>query len=122
MEPGAAEALGWIEPLKQSIGAVIGLLVIWLGYRLIDRWASKFYEAFSRQADSMAKLAASMGQAHTDTRETLIVMRALAQTVDDTQREVSEMRRAGGAQLSALTAAVSRIEKEAHNHGDRDGA
>lgn len=108
-----------IEPLKQVIGFVIALVVIGLAYKFIDKWAAKFHDSMTaqigalvKQADAMTNLATNQRTAHEDSREVLIVMRSMAQTLDDTRRAVADVQSRGGAQLRDLKNQLDRLEKE----------
>jgi hypothetical protein len=63
-------------------------LILWVIWKLADRWAGKFLEASVRQAEAMGELAAAVKDGAGDARETLLAMRVLAGKIDDMKRSV----------------------------------
>jgi len=61
------------------------LFVIW---KLADRWAGRFLEASVKQAGAMADLATAVKEGQGDSRETLLAIRVLATKIDDMKRAV----------------------------------
>ena len=61
------------------------LFVIW---KLADRWAGRFLEASVKQAGAMAELATAVKEGQGDSRETLLAIRVLATKIDDMKRAV----------------------------------
>lgn len=64
------------------------LFVIW---KLADRWAGKFLETSIRQAGAIGELAASVKDGQGDARETLLAMRVLAAKIDEMKRSVDTL-------------------------------
>jgi urease accessory protein UreH len=58
-------------------------LVVWVVYRLVDKWAGKFLEAQMEQATAMGKLAGAVETAQGRQDELSLSMRVLASKVDE---------------------------------------
>jgi len=105
--------LAWFQRFVENFGATG--LIAWVFYKLVDKWADRFWkaqtaqtEAMEAQAHGMAQLAGSVVQGQTDQRDTLIAVRVLARQVEEHKSylvEISDrcqsmtcqaIRRAGG--------------------------
>ena len=63
-------------------------LILYIIWRLVDRWAGEFLKASNAQASAMGELAAAVKEGQGDARETLLAMRVLATKIDDMKRSV----------------------------------
>jgi hypothetical protein len=63
-------------------------LILWVVWRLADRWSAKFVECWMKMAEAMGELAAATKGGQGDARETLLAMRVLATKIDDMKRSV----------------------------------
>jgi len=63
-------------------------LILWVIWRLADRWAGRFLDASMKQAEAMGELAAAVKEGQGDARETVLAVRVLAVKIDDMKRSV----------------------------------
>lgn len=66
-------------------------LIIFVIWKLVDRWAGRFLEVQDRQASAMGELAAAVRDGQGEQRELLLAVRVLAQKVDETKQWVREL-------------------------------
>jgi hypothetical protein len=66
-------------------------LIIWVMWKLVDRWAGRFLEVQSKQAEAMGALADAVRGGQGEQRELLIAVRVLATKVDETKEWVKEL-------------------------------
>ncbi len=66
-------------------------LIIFVVWKLVDRWAGQFLGAQNKQAQAMADLAAAVREGQGEQRELLIAVRVLATKVDETKAWVKEL-------------------------------
>ncbi len=77
------------ESVKLLGAATVVLLIVLYGiWKLVDKWAAKFLDVHTVQAEAMATLAGELKTSVNDSREALIVMRALAQHTDDLREQI----------------------------------
>ncbi len=77
------------ESVKLLGAATVVLLIVLYGiWKLVDKWADKFLKVHKTQAEAMATLAADLRVSTSDSRETLIVIRAFAQQQDDMRDQI----------------------------------
>ena len=65
-------------------------LILWVIWKLADRWAGRFLEASMKQAGAMAELATAVKEGQGDSRETLLAIRVLATEVREMKRSVDQ--------------------------------
>ena len=63
-------------------------LIVFVIWKLADRWAGKFLEVSVKQASALGELAVAVKEGQGDARETLLAMRVLATKIDDMKRSV----------------------------------
>ena len=80
------------EPWTEGGVAALAVAGLVAGYRLVDRWAHRFFTVSNKQADAVAKLSVGLQQSHSDQREGLIVMRAIAGQGDEMKEQLSQVR------------------------------
>lgn len=80
---------GIIPRIIESMGAA-GLLIFVL-YRLMDKWAGKFLDALVAQATAMTDLAASVKESGDAGKEVLLALRVLSSKQEETKEWVKEM-------------------------------
>lgn len=88
-----------LELLKAAISLGLAGLMIYLGYRLFDRWAGKFLEAQMEQGKAMQRLAAAVEGGQGEQHDLVLALRVVAsqQTeLKDWIRELDEHVRNGG--------------------------
>jgi hypothetical protein len=66
-------------------------LIIFVIWKMVDRWAGRFLEVQDRQAKAMGDLAACVRDGQGEQRELLIAVRVLATKVDETKAWVKEL-------------------------------
>lgn len=73
-------------------------LIVWVIWKLVDRWAGKFLDVQIKQATAMGAQAVSLGalaegvrQGQGEDRELLIAVRVLATKVDETKAWVKQL-------------------------------
>jgi len=75
--------------IVESLGITgLMLFVIW---KLVDKWAGKFLEVQGQQAKGMGDLAAAVREATGDQRELLLAVRVLATKVDEQKAWIKEL-------------------------------
>lgn len=86
---------GIIGRVVENIGS--SGLVLFLLYKLLDKWAARFLDAQEAQAKSMGELATAVKETSGDQRDLLMAVRVLATKQDETREWVKELlARSGG--------------------------
>ena len=80
---------GLAARILENLGSA-GLL-IWVVWKLVDRWAGKFLEVQSAQAKAMGDLAGAVRDSLGDQRELLIAVRVLATKVEEQKQWLKEL-------------------------------
>jgi len=91
-----------IKALDLGLSALLILLI----YRLTDKWAGRFLEAQTKQAEAMGDLAAAVRSSIGDQREILLAVRVLATKQDETRMWIQELAQ-GAAQGKLFGGATS---------------
>ncbi|KKM81376.1 hypothetical protein LCGC14_1330350 [marine sediment metagenome] len=66
-------------------------LIIFVVWKLVDRWAGRFLAVQHKQAEAMGDLAASVREGQGEQREVLMAVRVLAAKMDEMQGWVKEL-------------------------------
>ncbi len=75
--------------IVESLGITgLMLFVIW---KLVDKWAGQFLAVQGKQATAMGDLAAAVREATGDQRELLLAVRVLATKVDEQKNWIKEL-------------------------------
>jgi len=83
-----SEYSGLVEIVK-TLG--ISGLIVYVGWKLVDKWAGLFLEVQKQQAEAMGALASAVKDGQGEQRELLIAVRVLATKVDETKNWVKEL-------------------------------
>jgi len=65
-------------------------LILWVIWKLLDKWAGPFLDAALKQASAMGALATAVKEGQGDSRETLLAIRVLATEVREMKRSVDQ--------------------------------
>ncbi len=99
--------------VAQGVGAtafsllLVLLLVLYGVWRFLDKWAGKFFEVQKKEAEAMTTLAETLRASTDDSRESLIVMRALSHQNDDMADQLREQ----GKQLALLKGLIEGLKR-----------
>jgi hypothetical protein len=75
--------------IVESLGITgLMLFVIW---KLVDKWAGRFLEVQSQQAKAMGDLAAAVREGQGDSKELLLAVRVLATKIDEQRGWIKEL-------------------------------
>lgn len=81
----------FLEALK-ALGSIgVGGLIIWLLYKLVDRWAPQFLAAHQQQAKAMTDLAGAVREGREEQRDLVMAVRALAAKIDQQTEHIDEL-------------------------------
>jgi len=86
------------ELLKGALNLGVAGLLVFVGWRIVDKWAGKFLEAQVEQGTAMQRLAAAVETGQGEQREALLALRVVAsqqQELKDWMRELDEHVRNG---------------------------
>lgn len=71
-----------IAAVKEFGNLGIAGLLVYVGWKLLDKWAAQFLLAQQQQASAMVDLAATLKASQGEQREVLLAVRALATQVE----------------------------------------
>lgn len=66
-------------------------LIIWVIWKLVDKWAGRFLEVQARQATAMGDLATAVKESQGEQREVLLAVRVLASKLDEQKGWIKDL-------------------------------
>jgi len=81
------------DVLAPLVGWGPGVLIIFVGVWLMNKWAPPWIESQRDIARSMGKLAGSVENGLTEQRDTGVALRALALKIDEMKTDIQELKR-----------------------------
>jgi hypothetical protein len=94
----------YFEMAKTALNTGVSGLMVYLGWKFLDKWAGRFLEAQNHQAEALGSLADAVKTGQGEQREVLLAVRVMASKMDEMKgwlRALDEHFRAAAADKGA---------------------